>query len=120
MDEMARTVLEAESQQLEGTVSFEDWFMFAHTLDGYGIAEELGHQDVLGYLAKLRAHHTAIYEAIGAWQGSRLELRLVLFFEARARRFTDAPGHSPSNDPAYRKMITDLLEAISVRVESQL
>ena len=55
------------------------------------------------------------YEATGVWPGSRLELRLALFFEARARRFNYAPGYNPDQNPVYRKKITDLLEAIRDR-----
>ena len=113
MDEtdVAHTLAAAEAQRLEIPEGFVGWFAFAHTLNGYDIADELepGNDDALAELY-MRLHGG--YEETGVWSGSRLELRLTLFFEARARRFNDAPGYNPDNNPAYREKITDLLEAI--------
>ena len=113
-DEIARSVAAAEAQRLEVPTGFEGWFAFAHTLNGYDIAEEL-EPDNDDALAELYTRLYNDYEATGVWSGSRLELRLVLFFEARARRFSDAPGSNPDNNLAYRKKIDELLGAIRNR-----
>ena len=119
MDEtdVARTIAAAGAQRLEIPGGFAGWFAFAHTLNGYDIAEELepGNDDALAELYT-RLHDA--YEATGVWSGSRLELRLTLFFEARSRRFNDAPGYNPDHNPAYRKKITDVLEAIRDKTQS--
>ena len=46
-------------------------------------------------------------------------MRLVLFFEARARRFTDAPSYNPDEDANHRATIVSLLEAIRERAREE-
>ena len=109
MNDAATTLAEAEAQTLK-VPEYDGWFDFAHSLSSYNIAEEMGFD--FPRLARLYAEKYALYRAHGRWEGSRLELRLVLFFEARALRFTDAPGVNPDEDESYRAIIMSPLEAI--------
>lgn len=75
--ETARSVTDAEAQRLE-VPALDRWFEFAHTLDGYRIAEELGID-----IAELARQMRSEYADSGRWLGTRLELRVMLFSRAR-------------------------------------
>ncbi|HEX7005405.1 MAG TPA: hypothetical protein VF168_14570 [Trueperaceae bacterium] len=124
----AATLAAAEAQHL--AVPHPDrWFEFAHELDGYAIAEELG-VDLSRTCSRLMDEHGAT----GRWARSLLELRLVLFFLARASRFTagltawpengtDGPGlllaTGPGEMPGYGDEIVSLLNAIAVEEDEK-
>ena len=104
--ERTETVEEANAQRLH-VPEYKGWFGFTHILSGYNLAEELGLE-----LHELRQERAAQYDQIGRWEGTLLELRLILFFEARAMRFAGAPGYNPNDNPGYREYIQSLLGAI--------
>ena len=104
--EPASTVAEANAQTLD-VPEYEGWFVFAHLLNGYDLADALGFE--LGAFSNGKSEH---YAETGVWEGTLLELRLVLFFEARALRMAGAPGYNPNNNPEDRERIRDLLSAI--------
>jgi hypothetical protein len=114
-DGMAETLEEANAQMLTIPI-FEGWFRFAHTLSGYNIFARLRRADSIG---DLRHKHTRTYYETGRWEGSLLELRLVLFMEARAQRHGAYPGYHPDEDPKFRAMMTDLLDAIRTRARAE-
>ena len=91
---------------------FEDWYDFAQTLDGYAVFASLGRADDIG---ALRNEHRERYRATGTFEGSLLELRIVLFVEARAQRHGATPGYDPNHDPEFRRMMTASLDAIRTR-----
>ncbi len=114
-DDMARTLAEANAQMLT-VPEFEGWFRFAHTLDGYTLFHSLGRADGIG---DLRNEHLRAYRETGTWRGSLLELRVVLFFEARAQRHGAYPSYSPDDDPKFRAMMMSLLDAIRKRARAE-
>ncbi len=105
-DEMVSTVAEANAQTLD-VPEYEGWFAFAHLLNGYDVADELGLE-----LSELSREKAATYDRTRVWEGTLLELRMTLFFEARALRMAGAPGYDPNSDPEYREYIQGLLGAI--------
>lgn len=103
--EMAGTVDEANAQTLVVPAPCaSEWFEFAHLLDGYAVAEQLGTD-----LADLANTQEATHRATSAWPGSLLELRLALFFQARALRF----AHGLEESPDHQALIANLLNAIA-------
>ena len=106
MFRMVSTVAEAEAQRLE-VPEYEGWYRFAHLLNGYDVANELSLE-----LAKLSHEKMGHYFQTEVWKGTLLELRLVLFFKARAYRFTGYPGYDPESDPDFREEIRTLLGAL--------
>lgn len=104
--EPVESVAAAEAQVLVVPIpTLERWVELAHTLNGYALAEELGVD--LGELShRLRSG----YWATGEWVGTLLELRMVLFHEARAIRFVGGLDE----DPEYSAEVAALLNAIAV------
>ena len=80
----AKTVAEANKQLVVMPVRFESWLEFAHSLDGYAIAKELGYEDWCILYHQSREKH----RQTGQWEGTALELRCILFFYARSLRFS--------------------------------
>lgn len=80
---VAQTRAEAEAQELVLPNQYEQWSEFAYLLNGYKIAEEMGFD-----LMEWRSKRLAEYEATGKWNANILELRLLLFAQARAAHFS--------------------------------
>lgn len=104
---MATTVATANAQNLPvpeyDPPRLEEFFRFALSLDGYGVAEELG-ENAFSILERLRQ----TYLASGTWQGSLLELRIALFCQARSLHHS---GCGADEDETVREN-TRLLDAI--------
>lgn len=83
-NDVAETIAEAEAQAFV-VPTYEYWLQFAHLLDGYAICEELGLRWQDWREQQLRQFTSASDST------NVLEARLLLFFEARAKRFTDGP-----------------------------
>lgn len=87
-------------------VPVEEWWEYAHQVDGYDVAERLGWE--LGDLANLMLDH---YGRSGEWRGSYLDLRLALFFRARAFRHWGVSIEEAGEE--FQREIEDLLAAIA-------
>lgn len=108
---MAETAATASKQQLRVPPPVTArWFAFAHRLSGYHIAEELGID-----IHELAERQVGAYRATGEWPGSLLELRLVLFREARALRMSDGLADSLE----HGIMVASLLNAIAAREDER-
>lgn len=59
----------------------DDWFNYAHGIDGYHLAQLIGME-----LADHAQATDDVYNETGRWRGSLLDLRLVLYYKARAFR----------------------------------
>ena len=81
--EVAGTRAAAEAQEIVLPKNYEQWSEFAYLLNGYKVAEDMGF-DLLEWQSKRLAE----YEATGRWNANVLELRLLLFAQARAARFS--------------------------------
>lgn len=75
----AETVAEAQAQTYTLPESLEGCRQFAALVDGYKIAEELGHD-----FRVWPTEQEDLYHQTGQWNLNILELRLMLFFEFRA------------------------------------
>ncbi len=111
--EMVSTVEEANAQTLD-VPEYDGWFAFAHLLNGYDVADELGLE-----LGTFSNEKSKLYGRTGMWEGTLLELRMVLFFEARALRMAGAPSYDPTNDPNYREHIRGLLGVIKQKAANE-
>lgn len=85
-----------------------EWLEFAHEFDGYDIAERLGWD--LGNLAPNALMH---HRHTGQWRGSLMDLRLTLFWKARALRHSGAAIEDSDEDQV--REVASLLEAIADR-----
>jgi len=104
--ELVESVATAGAQSLVVPAPMvERWFDFAHTLNGYALAEELGVD-----LGAMSERLWSGYRETGRWAGTLLELRMVLFHAARAIRFVGGLDE----DPRYLADIAALLNAIAV------
>lgn len=112
---MARTITEASAQKLT-VPEFEGWFEFANTLNGWELFGSLGRTD--GDISALRSEHRERYRATGTWEGSLLELRVYLYFEAKAQHLYSFSGYKADEDPEFRALMTDLLDAIRARAKA--
>jgi hypothetical protein len=103
MSDAAQTRADAEAQTLLLPQSYDGWYEFAHTLNGYAIREELGLDD------DWWQGHFEQFERRGRWQtDDLLELRILLFMKARQIRFLSEPEF------ATFQLVDSLLRAIAV------
>lgn len=86
----------------------EEWWDFSHEVDGYRVAERLGWD--LGDLALTVLDY---YRATGRWRGSLLDLRLTLFWKARALRHS-GEALEDTGEEAIEE-VASLLNAIATR-----
>lgn len=85
-----------------------EWWEFSHEVDGYDIAERLGWD--LGDLALNALMH---HRQTGQWRGSLMDLRLTLFWKARALRHSGVATEDCDEDQV--REVANLLEAIADR-----
>ena len=91
----------AASARLNFTFSgYNDWSRLGHTVNGYALCDEMG-------VAWGDWWHSQVarYEATGRWDIPVVEMVMILFFQARSRRFVWGP------DPF--DLIDSLLHAIA-------
>jgi hypothetical protein len=85
MDERAQTRAEAEAQAFTLPARYDGWIEFAHLIDGYAVARDMG----LGDLREWAQEPFREYEESNQWKvDTVLELRLLLFYKARQLRFS--------------------------------
>ncbi len=110
--ELVGSVAEAEAQVLHvPSPLLEEWFDFAQSLNGYAVAEELGVD-----LGALSERLWSDYRITGRWSGTWLELRMVLFHEARSVHMVDGLGE----DAWFLAGISALLNDIAVAEDERL
>lgn len=100
--------LEAGGPVPADALAVDDWFQYAHTIDGYNLARLIGLD--LGELVNVM---DARFQQTGQWRGSLLDLRLALFFKARAFRHWGVTIEEAGE--GFQREITTLLAAIAAQ-----